>query len=58
MAIINPPITKDTSVDLTLLEIINQFNLLEQKHLKLLKDIRAATDLADLKIRINLWLKN
>tara|TARA_X000001388_G_scaffold75944_2_gene71968 strand:+ start:541 stop:705 length:165 start_codon:yes stop_codon:yes gene_type:complete len=54
MAIINPPITKDTSVDLTLLEIINQFNLLEQKHLKLLKDIRAATDLADLKIRINL----
>jgi len=53
MAITNPPITEDSTVSFTLLELINTVNELEQKNLKLLQDIRDATDFADLKVRID-----
>tara|TARA_R100001163_G_scaffold3958_1_gene5553 strand:- start:56 stop:220 length:165 start_codon:yes stop_codon:yes gene_type:complete len=53
MAINNPPITKDTTLNMTLLELIEQLNLLEQKHLRLLEDIRKASSLSDLQTRID-----
>ena len=53
MALQNPPITDDTTLDFTLLEMVRLINELEQKHLELLKDIREATDFADLKTRID-----
>jgi len=56
MAINNPPITKDTTLNMTLLELIEQLNLLEQKHLRLLEDIRKASSLSDLQTRIDVWL--
>ena len=52
MAIQNPPITDDDTLNFILLEMVNQVNELEQKNLKLLADIEAASDFADLKIRI------
>jgi|TARA_E500000305_G_C4009753_1_gene232034 hypothetical protein len=52
MAIPNAPLTDNPSLDLTLLELINQFNILEQKHLKLIEDIKAASSLSDLQTRV------
>jgi len=48
----NPPITENSSLNATLLELVRVVNLLEQRQLKLLEDIRLASDFADLKIRI------
>jgi hypothetical protein len=53
MAINNPPITENSTLNLTLLEIVRQINILEQAQLKLLTDIRLSTNFADLKIRID-----
>jgi hypothetical protein len=52
MAINNPPITENSTLNLILLELVREVNLLEQKQLKLLADIKAASDFADLKVRI------
>jgi len=53
MAITNPPITDDSTLDFTLLELIKLINELEQKNLKLIQDIRDATSFADLQARID-----
>ena len=53
MAINNPPITNDSTLNNTLLQLIEQLNLLEQKHLRLLEDIRKASSLSDLQTRID-----
>tara|TARA_B100000287_G_scaffold433119_1_gene494053 strand:- start:2426 stop:2596 length:171 start_codon:yes stop_codon:yes gene_type:complete len=49
----NPPQTEDPNLNFILLEIIRELNLTQENHLKLLADIRAASDLADLKERID-----
>lgn len=53
MAIQNPPISDNTSVDFTLLELITLVNSLEQKNLKLINDIRTATNFADLQTKVD-----
>ena len=53
MAISNPPQTDDPNVNFILLEIIKELNLRPDEQLKLFADIRAASDLADLKERID-----
>ena len=53
MAISNPPQTDDPNINFILLEIIKEVNLRQEEHLRLLADIRAASDLADLKERID-----
>ena len=53
MAIQNPPTTENPEVDYILLEIVTFVNTLEQKNLKLIKDIKEATNLADLQTRVD-----
>lgn len=53
MAINNAPLTKDITLNTTLFELIQEINKLERKHLRLIEDIRKATSLADLKVRID-----
>ena len=53
MPINNPPLTDNSTLNLVLLEVVREVNLLEQRQLKLLEDIRAATDFADLQTRID-----
>jgi len=53
MAINNPPLTDNSTLNMALLEVIKEINLLEQKHLKLLADIKASSNFADLQTRIN-----
>jgi hypothetical protein len=53
MAVTNPPLTEQPSLNFTLLELIKLANDLEQQNIKLLQDIRDATDFADLKVRID-----
>ena len=53
MAINNPPLTENPTLNMSLLEIVTEINLLQQQNVKLLADIRAATDFADLKVRID-----
>ena len=49
----NPPITESSTLNITLLELVREVNLLQSQNLKLLQDIRDATNFADLKIRID-----
>ena len=53
MAINNPPLTDNSTLNMILLEVVREINLIEQRQLKLYEDIRLATDFADLKIRID-----
>jgi len=53
MAIQNPPITENPTLDLTLLELITLINNLEQKNLKLINDIRTATSFTDLQTKVD-----
>jgi hypothetical protein len=53
MAINNPPLTDNSTLNMVLLEVIREVNLLEQRQLKLLEDIRQATNFADLQVRID-----
>tara|TARA_X000001388_G_scaffold68930_1_gene57074 strand:- start:1306 stop:1473 length:168 start_codon:yes stop_codon:yes gene_type:complete len=53
MAINNPPITENATLNLTLFKLVEEVNLLREQNLKLLQDIRDAVDLADLKVRID-----
>lgn len=53
MSIINPPLTESMTLNATLLELIRELNSLEQSQLKLLEDIRKATNFADLQVRID-----
>ena len=53
MAVQNPPSTGNPEVDFILLDLVTFVNFLEQKNLKLINDIREATDLADLQTRID-----
>ena len=53
MAVQNPPSTGNLEVDFILLDLVTFVNSLEQKNLKLINDIREATDLADLQTRID-----
>lgn len=52
MAIQNPPITGDSTLDFVLLEMVRQINELEQKNLQLLADIKSASDFADLQTKV------
>jgi len=49
----NPPLTDNSTLNMVLLEIIREINLIEQRQLKLLADIRASTNFADLQSRID-----
>ena len=49
----NPPLTDNSTLNMVLLEIIREVNLIEQRQLKLLADIRASTNFADLQVRID-----
>ena len=53
MAILNAPLTNDSALDYTLLELVREVNILQEQNLKLLQDIRSATNFADLKVRID-----
>jgi len=53
MAINNPPITDNATLNLTLFQLVQEVNTLREQNLKLLQDIRDASDLADLKVRID-----
>ncbi len=53
MAINNPPLTDNSTLNIVLLEVVREINLIEQRQLKLLADIRASTSFADLQIRID-----
>jgi len=53
MAIQNPPITEQSSLDFTLLEMVKLINELEQQNLKLINDIKEATNFADLQAKVN-----
>ena len=53
MSIQNPPITENPSLDFTLLELIRLINDLENKNLKLINDIKTATNIADLQTKVN-----
>jgi hypothetical protein len=52
MAIQNPPITENSTLDFVLFEMVRQINELEQKNLKLLADIKSASDFADLQTKV------
>jgi len=53
MAIQNPPITDQPTLDFTLLEMVKLINALEQQNIQLIKDIKEATDFADLQAKVN-----
>ena len=53
MAINNPPLTDNSTLNMALLEVIREINLIEQRQLKLLADIRASSNFADLQTRID-----
>ena len=53
MSIQNPPLTQDSALDFTLLEMVRLLNDLEQKNIKLIKDIRESTNFADLQLKVN-----
>jgi len=53
MPIQNPPITENSSLDFTLLELIRLINDLESKNIKLINDIKDATDFADLQTKVD-----
>jgi len=52
MAIQNPPITNDSSLNFILLELIRLVNDLESKNLRLINDIKEADDFADLQEKV------
>jgi len=53
MAILNPPLTDQPSLDFTMLEIVREINILQQQNLRLIQDIRNSTNFADLQVRID-----
>ena len=53
MAVQNPPITDNPSLDFTLLEMIKLINELEQRNNRLIKDIRESTNFADLQSKVS-----
>ena len=53
MSIQNPPLTEDSDLNFTLLELITLVNSLEQQNLKLINDIATATNFADLQTKVN-----
>jgi hypothetical protein len=53
MSIQNPPLTDQSVLDFTLLEMVRLLNDLEQQNIKLLKDIRESTNFADLQSKVN-----
>jgi hypothetical protein len=53
MAIQNPPLTDDSNLNFTLLELITLVNNLEQKNLTLIENIRTSTDFAQLKTKVD-----
>ncbi len=53
MAIQLAPITENSTLDITLFELVNLINELEEKNLKLINDISTATNFADLQTKVN-----
>jgi len=53
MAIQNPPITEDSALNFTLFELISLINQLQSENTALIKDIKAATNFADLQAKVN-----
>ena len=52
MAIQNPPLTQDKTLNFALLELVREVNTSEQRLLKLIETIKTASDFADLQARI------
>lgn len=53
MAIQNPPLTNDSSLNYALLEIIRQVNNEEQRLLQLIDQIKTSADFAELQARVS-----
>ena len=53
MAIQNPPITDNSTLDFTLLELIRESNDSQQRLLQLISQIQTAVDFADLQKKVN-----
>lgn len=53
MSIQNPPLTEDSDLNFTLLELITLVNNLEQQNLKLINDITTATNFANLQTKVD-----
>ena len=53
MPVQNPPITKESALDFTLLEMVKLINDLEQKNNILIRNIRESTNFADLQAKVN-----
>jgi len=52
MAIINPPLTDNKTLNLTLLSLIKELNLLNKKQTNLIIDISKATSFSDLQDKV------
>lgn len=53
MSIQNPPLTEDRTLNFALLELVREVNNSEQRLLKLIDQIKTASDFADLQAKVN-----
>ena len=53
MAIQNPPITNESAIDFTLLEMVKLINTLEERNNKLIQDIKDSANFAELKTKVS-----
>ena len=53
MAIQNPPLTEDKTLNFALLELVREVNNSEQRLLKLINQIKTSADFAELQERIS-----
>jgi len=52
MALINPPLTENKTLNLTLLSLVRELNLLNKKQINLITDISEATSFSDLQDKV------
>jgi len=53
MAIQNPPLTDNATLNFSLLELVNELNAVEQRLLTLINQIKTAQNFADLQAKVN-----
>ena len=53
MAILNPPLTDNKTLNSTLLSLIKEINRIDRKHSNLINDIVNATNFADLQAKVS-----
>jgi hypothetical protein len=53
MAIQNPPLTDNPTLNFALLELVREVNNSEQRLLTLINQIKTSTDFADLQAKVN-----